>query len=134
MPMAKLKFITEFPIRASKKILFPYISTASGLSQWFADDVNINEDKVYNFIWDNEDHPAKITSIRPLHHVRFEFLPNGNPEDEEDPAYFELRMDVSELTESLYLRVLDYTESDDEEELQDLWEGLVHSLKEIIGG
>jgi len=38
--MGKNKFITEFEINASQKILFPYLSTASGLAQWFADDVN----------------------------------------------------------------------------------------------
>ena len=40
--MAKQKFVGEFEINASKAMLFPYLSTASGLSQWFADDVNID--------------------------------------------------------------------------------------------
>ena len=48
--MGRNKFIAEFPINASKKMLYPYIFTASGLSQWFADDVNVNEDHVFNFI------------------------------------------------------------------------------------
>lgn len=132
--MSKRKFIAEYPIKASKKIVYPYISTAAGLSQWFAEDVNIDEDKVYNFVWDDEDHHAKLAAHRPYHHVRFEFLPNGNPEDLEHPSFFELRLEVNELTEELYLKVIDYSEFDDEEELQDLWDGLVHSLKEIVGG
>ena len=53
--MAKNKFQTEFEINASKKMLYPYIYSASGLAQWLADDVNINEDKIYNFIWEEED-------------------------------------------------------------------------------
>jgi len=132
--MSKFKFIAEFPVNASKKMLFPYISTAGGLSQWFADDVNIDEDKIFNFIWDNDDHYAKQVSQRTNHHVKFEYLPNGNPEDEEDPSYFELKLELSELTESVYLKITDYTDIDDEEELLDVWEGLVHSLKEIVGG
>ena len=40
--MAKQKFVGEYPINASRKMLFPYLSTATGLCQWFADDVNIN--------------------------------------------------------------------------------------------
>ena len=40
--MSKQKFVGEYPINASRKMLFPYMSTASGLSLWFADDVNIN--------------------------------------------------------------------------------------------
>ena len=40
--MSKQKFVGEYPINASRKMLFPYLSTASGLCEWFADDVNIN--------------------------------------------------------------------------------------------
>jgi uncharacterized protein YndB with AHSA1/START domain len=127
------KFIAEFPVNASKKMLYPYLSTAGGLAQWFADDVNVNEDKIFNFIWDNENHPAKLVSQRTNHHVKFEFLPKDH-ESEEEPAYFELKLEMNELTESVYIKIVDYTDIDDEEELMDLWEGLVHSLKEIVGG
>lgn len=47
--MSKKSFQAEFEINASKKMLFPYLNSASGLSQWFADDVTINEDKIFNF-------------------------------------------------------------------------------------
>ena len=47
--MSKSEFRAEFEINASKKMLFPYIYTASGLAQWMADDVNVNEDKIFNF-------------------------------------------------------------------------------------
>ena len=71
--MTKTKYIGEFGFRASKKMLFPYISTASGLSQWFADDVNINnEDKVYTIIWDGEENKARMVSNRSNHHIKFE--------------------------------------------------------------
>ena len=41
-------FRIEFPIRSSLKILFNQISTPSGLSEWFADNVNLNG-KNYTF-------------------------------------------------------------------------------------
>ena len=72
--MTKNKFVGEYGINASKKMLYPYISQASGLAQWFADDVNINEDKVFTFIWDGEENKAKLVSSRANHHVKFEFL------------------------------------------------------------
>ena len=36
----KIKFELEFPIQASSQLLYQYISTPSGLSEWFADNVN----------------------------------------------------------------------------------------------
>lgn len=131
--MSKYLFTADFEINASKKMLYPYISSASGLSQWFADDVTINEDKVYNFIWDEEDHKAKMASHRTNHYVKFEFIPETE-EDEEDPAYFEIRLEVNELTQSVFIKITDYSEMDDNEELYDMWQGLIDALKETVGG
>ncbi len=131
--MGKTKFVGEFEINASQKMLFPYISTASGLAQWFAEDVNINEDKVYSFHWDGEIFKAIKASQRLNHHIRFQFLPLTE-EDEDDPAYIELKLEVNELTQSVFIRVTDYSDLDDMEEQHDLWENTVLALKEIIGG
>lgn len=131
--MSKYLFTTDFEINASKKMLYPYISSASGLSQWFADDVTINEDKVFNFIWDEEDHKAKMVSHRTNSYVKFEFIPETEV-DAEDPAYFELRLDVNELTQTVFIKITDYSEMDDNEELFDMWEGLIDGLKETVGG
>ena len=72
--MAKTKFTYEYEFNASKKMLYPYFSTASGLSQWFADDVNIDEDHNFSFIWEGEDHKAKMVSHRTNSFVKFEFI------------------------------------------------------------
>ncbi len=128
--MAKNKFHTEFEINASKKMLFPYIYTASGLCQWFAEDVNINEDKVYHFIWEDEDHKYRMTSHRTNSFVKFESAEDAS----DDPNYFELRLEMNELTQSVFIRIVDYSDNQDEEELQDLWESMVYGLKEIVGG
>ncbi len=114
-------------------MLYPYLSSASGLAQWMADDVTINEDKVYNFIWDEEDHFAVMVSHRTNHYVRYEFLPEDE-EDEDDPSYFELKLELNELTQSVFIKVTDYSDMDDNDELYDLWEGLIDNLKETVGG
>ena len=128
--MAKNKFQTEFEINASKKMLYPYIYSASGLAQWLADDVNINEDKVYNFIWEEEDHKYRMVSHRTNSFVKFESIDN----EDDDPNYFELRLEMNELTQSVFIRIVDYTDNTDDEELEDLWESIVFNLKEIVGG
>ncbi|MCS5489443.1 START-like domain-containing protein [Algoriphagus limi] len=131
--MVKNKFVADYQINASKKILFHYISTASGLEEWFADQVRINEDKVYIFEFDNEEHYARMASIRNNSHVKFEFFDPNNP-DEEDHSYIEFKLEENELTQTLFLKVIDYSDGYDDEELEAIWDGLVGKLKEIIGG
>ncbi|MCC9167427.1 ATPase [Pontibacter sp. XAAS-A31] len=129
----KTKFVREFPINASAKLLYPYLSSASGLAQWFCDDVKIDEDKVYNFIWDGRSHFAEMTSIRTNRSVRFNFL-DDNKSHVSDPAYIDLSIESSELTQELFLRIVDYTEEEDHEELEELWDNLVQNLREKVGG
>ena len=42
----------EYPLNSSIKILYERLSTISGLSEWFADDVNINREGIYTFTWE----------------------------------------------------------------------------------
>lgn len=132
-PKTKSLFTTDFEIHASIKMLYPYIQTASGLSEWFAENVNISPEKVFTFVWDNEEHKAIMAAHRTNHFARFEYLPESKA-DEKDPSYFELRLEVNELTQTTFLKVSDYSDFDDMEELQDLWEGLVENLRKVVGG
>ena len=130
----KKLFTADYEIHASIKMLYPYIQTASGLSEWFADDVTINNtDKSFTFFWDNEEHKAKLAAFRTNHFVRFEFLPE-NKEDEKDPSYFELRLEFNELTQSVYIKILDYSDFDDLRELHSLWDSLIEVLRKTVGG
>jgi len=130
--MAKQKFIGEYPINASRKMLFPYLSTATGLCQWFADDVNINNiDKTLIFIVDGEERIAVIDSINKNRYVKFRFLMDGEKPKENDTLEF--RLEVNDLTQEVFVRVEEYTESDDLEESYQIWDNLLAQLKEIIG-
>lgn len=129
----KQLFTADYEMHASVKMLFPYISSASGLSEWLAENVTISPEKVFTFHWDNEEHLAKVASIRTNHFTKFEFLPETK-EDEKDPSYFELRLEFDEMTQLTYLKVSDYSDFDDLDELKDLWDGLVIRLKEVVGG
>jgi len=129
----KKLFTQDFEVHASIKMLYPYIQTASGLSEWFADNVNINPEKIFTFVWDHEEHKAIMTAHRANHFVRFEYLPETK-EDEKDPSYFELRLEVNELTQTTFIKIVDYSDFDDLEELNDLWEGLIDNLRSVVGG
>ena len=130
--MAKQKFVGEYPINASRKMLFPYLSTATGLCQWFADDVNINNiDKTLIFIVDGEERIAVIDSINKNRYVKFRFIIDGEKPKENDTLEF--RLEVNDLTQEVFVRVEEYTESDDLEESYQIWDNLLAQLKEIVG-
>lgn len=131
--MVKNKFVADYQINASKKIIFPYLSTASGLSEWFADDVTIDQDKHYHIVYDGLDHHARVVSSRTNHSIKFEFFDPSMP-DEEDHAYVEFRLEENELTQTLFLKVIDYSDAYEDDEQEKIWEGLISTLKEIIGG
>lgn len=133
MVMVKNKFVADYQINTSRKILFPYLSTASGLSEWFADNVTINEDKDYIFHYDGEEHYARIVAMRTNYHVKFDFFDPNNSE-ETDHSYIEFKIEENELTQTRFLKVIDYSDSYDDGELESIWENLVTHLKEIIGG
>jgi len=131
--MAKTKFAYEYEINASKKMLYPYFTTASGLAQWFADDVNIDEDNIFNFIWEGQDHKAKMVSHRSNAYAKFVYLMPDKSE-EEDPEWVEFKIDLNEMTQTTFIKIQEYSEFDDKEEQAEVWEGLLHTLKEIVGG
>ena len=133
--MSKRKFVAEQEINASKKMLFPYLNTASGLAQWFAYDVNIDEDHLFTFVWDNETHKARMAAHRTNSYVKFEFLNSktAGPDDDE-PWSVEFRLEENELTQSVFLKVIEFSDADDLEEQEELWENLFYNLKETVGG
>ena len=131
--MVKNKFVADYQINASKKIVFQYLSTASGLGEWFADDVRIDEDRNYIFNFDNEDHHARLTSLRTNLHVKFDFFDPKNP-NESDHSFIEFKLEENELTQSLFLKVIDYSNDYEEDELEAIWDGLISKLKAIKGG
>lgn len=129
----KQLFTADFEFHASPRILFPYVHTASGLSEWFAANVDINPEKIFLFRWENETRRAVLDSWRMNHFARFRFLPETT-DDEADPSWFEIRLDTDDITQLTYLRVSDYSDFGDMDELMDLWEGLIEKLKTVVGG
>jgi len=130
--MSKQKFVGEFEINASKAMLFPYLSTATGLSQWFADDVNTdNLNKTLIFLLDGEEKIARIDSLKNNQYVKFTFI--SDDENKQDEDYIEFRLEINELTQSVFIKIIEYTETDDLDELYQIWKNLLSNLKEIIG-
>lgn len=123
----KIKFELEFPIQVSPSLLYQYISTPSGLSEWFADNIN-SRGEIFTFIWGESEEEAKLLSKKSGERIKMRWL------DDEDTSYFfEMRIQVDEITKDVSLMITDYAEEDEVEEGKMLWENMVTDLKQILG-
>jgi len=125
--MEKEKYELEYLLKTSIKVLDNIVSTPSGLSEWFADDVNIKDD-VYTFIWGGSEEEAKLISKKNNARIRWQWV-----ENEDEDVYFELRYEVDPMTKSVILTVTDFAEADELEEAQRLWEQQVKTLRRTLG-
>ena len=122
----KIKFEIEFVIQSSPQMLYQYLATPSGLSEWFADNVNSRGEK-FTFIWDGSEEEAKLLKRKTDEFVRFAW------EEAEDDSYFEMKIIVDEITKDVSLFITDFAEEDEVEESKMLWTNQVSDLKQVLG-
>lgn len=129
--MIKTLFTTESEINATPKALYPFISSASLLSKWFADDVLSEEEEggIFTFVWDEVKYPAKIVAKKENHFVKFEFL----DQDNEEPSWIQFRIEVNQLTNATYLIIEDYSEIDNPHDFEEMYNNNFSALSEALG-
>jgi len=123
----KTKIQLEYIINCSPKVLYNRLSTASGLAEWFADDVRV-KGKIFTFVWDNTAQDAEMTLHKENKLVRYTWL-----NDEEEETYFEFKINQDELTNDVSLIVIDFAEEKEAKETKSLWDSQIADLKHILG-
>ncbi|MEQ8324386.1 MAG: START-like domain-containing protein [Vicingaceae bacterium] len=123
----KQQYQLEFVVKASPKLLYNFLATPSGLSEWFADDVNFRG-QLYTFFWEGSSEEAELISKKVNQHIRFKWVGS-----EEDESFFEFRLDIDDLTEDVSLIITDFAEENEIEEAKLLWESQIHSLLGALG-
>ena len=124
----KVKFELEYTLNSSPKVLFSRLSTAEGLAEWFADDVQVRGEN-YTFIWDDTEHQARLSQLKDNKHVKFKW---DDPDSEEE-RFFEFKLSVDELTGDVALLITDFAEEDEKEDAINLWDTQIAELRQVLG-
>jgi uncharacterized protein YndB with AHSA1/START domain len=125
----KIRYEIEFPINSSPHLLYQYISTPSGLSEWFAHNVN-SRGEIFTFMWDDSKERARLASKKTGERVKFKWIDDN---DKDTEYYFELKIMEDEITKDVSLVVVDFSEENEIEESKLLWENQVSDLKHVLG-
>ncbi|MFM1874752.1 MAG: hypothetical protein RL266_489 [Bacteroidota bacterium] len=121
------KIEAEYTVNSSPGVLYSRLSTASGLAEWFADDVTIDKEGLYHFTWDGEEEVAKLLSKKNLDFVKFHWM------HLEEGTYLEFRLKTDPLTKDLALLVTFFAEEGEEEAARMLWDNQIDELLHILG-
>ena len=125
----KEKYELEFILNSSPRILEKMFSTADGLSEWFAEDVNVTDD-IYTFSWDGSSEQARLVNHKLQSRIRFKWL--ADEEDDVD-SYFEIGYNIDPITNQVALNITDFAIPEDKESAVLLWNQQVTDLKRILG-
>lgn len=123
----KSKLELEYSLRSSPQILFQYISTPSGLQNWFADRVDIMGNGHYRFSWeDGTEYHANLTKSVTNKYTRFEL-------ENSDGDYLEFRIEQDAITGDVELVITEFVLPEEAEMAADIWDVAIDNLCAIIG-
>ncbi len=122
------KIHLEYPLNSnSRNIVWNFIGTTGGLEAWMADKIK-ERDGVYTFCWGkDETREAELVGCREGVYIRFHWL------DEAPKTYFELRINVSELTKAHVLEITETSRNEEQDDLTQMWESQMEELRRVAG-
>lgn len=124
------KIELEYVLKTSPKILENLIATPSGLSEWFADNVNVSND-IYSFFWDKSEEKARLLFNKKNAQIRWRWLHHEDQEETMD-CYFEFVYEIDPLTKDIIFKVTAVSDSEPDE-LQLMWENGINDLRRVLG-
>jgi len=125
----KTKLNLEYTVNCSPKVLFNRLSTAAGLTEWFADDVRV-KGNFFTFVWGNSNEEAEKKMHKENKMVRYEWTDNDLDKDE---SYFEFVINQDDLTNDVSLTIVDFADEEEVENTSDLWDSQISKLKHLLG-
>ncbi len=124
----KNKLTLEYVVPCSVPSLYNLISSSEGLSSWFADRVESLPDDFFDFYWGRYPQRAKLVCYKRDKFVRFVW-----EEDLESDYYFEISIDVTNLTKQVAIYVTDFCEEDAHDDMVAIWNDGIKKLRHRLG-
>ncbi len=129
------KLTIEYPLSTrSPKIVWDMISNAAGLQKWLADKV-VEENDTMTFTWgqpwtERDTKQSRILEVAKYDHIRLLW----DYHEDTHEAFWEMRIEESDVTGNLSLLVTDYAFDDDEEnDLRGIWADNFERLHSVSG-
>lgn len=126
LPTDKTMIRMEFELKISGQMLYNLLSTPSGLSEWFCDDVDIKNGN-YVFKWTGEVRTARILRKVPNKLIKFQWIDSGEHE------YFEFDIEKDDITGDIALIITDFATKEEEAEMRQLWQSQIHEMQVNLG-
>ena len=130
------KLTIEYPLSTtSPKIVWDMISNAAGLQKWLADKVVEEEGDTMTFTWghpwtERDTKQSRILDIAKYDHIRLMW----DYHEDTPEAYWEMRIEQSDLTGQLSLCITDFAADDDEaNDLRGIWDDNLERLHRVSG-
>ena len=90
----KFPFTVERTYKSSPTILYNFLTTPSGLVQWFADYVDLDPNgEIFTFEWNGDEQVAEVLAYEEDVFIKLRW-----DDEDDDKAYFEYRIKVSSST------------------------------------
>jgi hypothetical protein len=122
MMSKKQLYTLEYPVRCSPTILYEFLSTSSGLQEWFADHVD-DQDNIFSFSWNG----AEVLDKEEDKFIRFHW--SHAPKEE----FFEFSIEKSEVTNQTILVIKDFADKKEIKDQSRLWDHQVKDLFHRLG-
>ena len=125
------KLVLESSFNSPPSFLYNFLSTPSGLSSWFCDDVSIKQSSLYCFFWGKSGYEARIVGSKKDHFIRFSWL---NEDKNVEENYFEFKIEQDSVTNNTFLIITSISHSGEHEIEEEDWVLMTKKLKQYIGG
>ncbi|HRB69305.1 MAG TPA: START-like domain-containing protein [Chitinophagales bacterium] len=125
----KIPFTVERTFKSSPAILYNFLTTPSGLVQWFADYVDLDPNgEVFTFEWNGDEQTAEVLNYEEDEHIKLRW-----EDEEDDRAYFEYKIKVTAITKETILTVTDFAYKEDVASSKELWNSQLNDLAKALG-
>ncbi|MBK21890.1 MAG: hypothetical protein CMP63_06230 [Flavobacteriales bacterium] len=122
-----VKFELEYPVKSSVKVLYDALVDSSKLTEWFCDDITLYDNgKKMEFFWEGSGQIANIIGKKENQFIRFQW-------EDETEIYFEMKIQIDEITNDVALIITDFAEEDEVEESKMLWDNQIRDLFITLG-